>query len=90
MHGLQSSYFNSYRSLNLERDAKGVLLAKLHSNGAPELSRHKITLNSSMLLADCVRSSEQDHNPDGTAMARDHRRTNKLFLLHADAQSPEY
>jgi enoyl-CoA hydratase/carnithine racemase len=35
MHALQSNYFSAYRSLKLERDAKGVLLAELHSNGGP-------------------------------------------------------
>jgi enoyl-CoA hydratase/carnithine racemase len=35
MHTLQSNYFNAYRSLKLERDAKGVLLAEFHSNGGP-------------------------------------------------------
>jgi enoyl-CoA hydratase/carnithine racemase len=35
MHALQANYFDAYRSLRLTRDADGVLLAELHSNGGP-------------------------------------------------------
>ncbi|MCU1299434.1 MAG: crotonase [Acidobacteriaceae bacterium] len=35
MQTLQPDYFNSYRSLELMRDANGVLVAEFHSNGGP-------------------------------------------------------
>jgi enoyl-CoA hydratase/carnithine racemase len=35
MQQLQNDYFAAYRSLRLTRDAEGVLVAELHSNGGP-------------------------------------------------------
>jgi enoyl-CoA hydratase/carnithine racemase len=35
MHTTQDSYFDSYRSLRLTRDSRGVLLVEFHSNGGP-------------------------------------------------------
>src|SRR5215469_5572541 len=35
MQTLQANYFTSYRSLNLTRDADGVLVVEFHSNGGP-------------------------------------------------------
>jgi len=35
MQGTQPTYFSSYRNLKLTRDAHGVLLAELHSDGGP-------------------------------------------------------
>jgi enoyl-CoA hydratase/carnithine racemase len=35
MQGAQPTYFNSYRSLKITRDAQGVLVAELHSSGGP-------------------------------------------------------
>jgi enoyl-CoA hydratase/carnithine racemase len=35
MQGTQPTYFSSYRSLKLTRDALGVLVAEFHSNGSP-------------------------------------------------------
>jgi hypothetical protein len=35
MEAFQGYYFSTYRSLKLTRDAKGVLVAELHSNGGP-------------------------------------------------------
>jgi len=35
MQTLQADYFAAYRSLNLSRDAKGVLVAEFHSDGGP-------------------------------------------------------
>ncbi len=32
---IRASIFTSYRSLNLTRDAEGVLVAQFHTNGAP-------------------------------------------------------
>src|SRR5580704_19377304 len=35
MNALKANYFDTYRSLNLTRDAKGVLVVEFHSNGGP-------------------------------------------------------
>jgi enoyl-CoA hydratase/carnithine racemase len=35
MHALQANYFSAFRSLNLTRDANGVLVAQFHTNGGP-------------------------------------------------------
>jgi enoyl-CoA hydratase/carnithine racemase len=35
MNALKASYFDGYRSLNLKRDAAGVLVAEFHTNGGP-------------------------------------------------------
>src|ERR1700680_3227394 len=35
METIRDSYFTAYRSLKLTRDAEGVLVVQLHSNGGP-------------------------------------------------------
>ena len=35
MEAIRDSYFTAYRSLKLTRDAEGVLVVQLHSNGGP-------------------------------------------------------
>ena len=35
MNALKANYFDGYRSLNLKRDAAGVLVAEFHTNGGP-------------------------------------------------------
>jgi enoyl-CoA hydratase/carnithine racemase len=35
MQGKQPAYFTAYRSIKLNRDTQGVLIAEFHSNGGP-------------------------------------------------------
>src|SRR5579863_290460 len=35
MNALKANYFHAFRSLNLTRDATGVLVAEFHSKGGP-------------------------------------------------------
>jgi len=39
MQPLQANYFTAYASLNLTRDADGVLVVEFHSNGGPFIFR---------------------------------------------------
>lgn len=49
MQTLSSDYLNAYRSLELTRDAEGILVAQFHTNGGLSRLQRRITRSSSML-----------------------------------------
>ena len=65
METLQTDYFTAYHNVKLTRDANGVLIVQVHTNGGACVMTAQTHTEFVEAFTGFAGSSEQDRNPDG-------------------------